>query len=489
MVRKVGALVTVLALSVVAARAGEKSATTDKPVVYPCSPDVKVRFLSLAEARAIALKQGTVGQRSLLFPGIGLDCLVQVTGQDVDQKPHQLLACSAADDPDRMVLVSPVAGRARLEFERGIDQMLLNVETAYWNLYGAYGNLHARCKGLQHAFEAWRIVKSQFDAGSKNKSEVAQARGQYELFRAQRLAAVDTVLDNERQLRALLGMQVEDGYRYVPCDTPSQKGVKPDWNSALKETLKKRPELILARQDVQANQLNLTLAKKVLLPDLRNTDTPKNSNPNNALARLSSSQFNDWQMGLRLNMPIGFRAAHANVRIAKLQLARSSAVLSDQELKAERFLGLQYRRIASYHAQIQAQRAQREAYAEQLKARNEEFRTERKTLDILLESQRFWADALSNEYAAIAGYNNALCAFAYAKGTIRDHAHLTLADKAPEGATVDAVERERQRTRARLKHRCGHEGLSFLIDAPSPRKALRKLFGIDPEPHPDTCAR
>src|SRR5436305_614966 len=38
--------------------------------------DRKVRFLSLAEAIAVALEQGTVGQPSLLFPGTSQDNLV-----------------------------------------------------------------------------------------------------------------------------------------------------------------------------------------------------------------------------------------------------------------------------------------------------------------------------------------------------------------------------------------------------------------------------
>ena len=45
-----------------------------------------------------------------------------------------------------------------------------------------------------------------------------QARGQYELFRAQRLQATDVVLESERQLRALMGM-AEDGMTLVPCES------------------------------------------------------------------------------------------------------------------------------------------------------------------------------------------------------------------------------------------------------------------------------
>jgi hypothetical protein len=141
------------------------------------------------------------------------------------------------------------------------------------------------------------------------------------------------------------------------------------------------------------------------------------------------------------------------LRLARLQLASSNAVLQDHELKAERFLGLQYRRIASGYEQIRAQRSQREALAQQLKAREEEVRAGRRSLDVLLEAQRFWAGTLANEYNAVVAYNNALCAFAYARGAIMEHAHVTIfAEPVPEGAAERAADREWQRTWARVAH-------------------------------------
>ncbi len=80
---------------------------------------------------------------------------------------------------------------------------------------------------------------------------------------------------------------------------------------------------------------------------------------------------------------------------------------------------LQYRKIVSSYELIKMQRSQREAFAEQLKARFQGFLAGQQgaTLDKLLESQRFWAQALQAEYAAIRDYNNAIVTFEAAKGT------------------------------------------------------------------------
>src|SRR5262249_11348272 len=144
----------------------------------------------------------------------------------------------------------------RFEFERNINQMLLNVETAYWNLYGSYWNLYSREQGLRFAYQTWKNVRERHAAGSASLGDLAQLSGQYELFRAQRPSAGDTLQENERQLRALMGMPVDDGTYLVPCDAATIAPVKPDWKMALREPLARRPELHLARGDVTANQVN-----------------------------------------------------------------------------------------------------------------------------------------------------------------------------------------------------------------------------------------
>ena len=64
-----------------------------------------------------------------------------------------------------------------------------------------------------------------------------------------------------------------------------------------------------------------------------------------ALRSLFQSRYNDWTLGLRLDVPLGYRDAHSAVRAARLNLAQSYAVVQDQEQKAARFLELEYRQL------------------------------------------------------------------------------------------------------------------------------------------------
>jgi len=379
-------------------------------------PGKKVRFISLAEARAIALEQGNVGQPSLLSPvppGVtapeGKPALGGVNRVLAGDKPGRILVTGAHHDP---------------ETERNLNQILLNVETAYWNLYGSYYQLYSREQGLRFAYETWKITEAQYKVGRVSRAAVAQAEGQYDLFRSQRLAALDTVLDNERQLRAMLGMKIKDGTRLVPSDAPTLVEKKPDWKEGRRSAMKKRPELQMARQDVKLASFEAAITE-----------------------------------GLAEVIPL----SDAD-RQAKLQLARANQVLKDQEFKTERFLNLCYRRISSAYFQIKAAKAQREAFGTQLQIRYELYKAGANepgtgnpvTLNLLLEAQRFWAEALATEYQAIVTYNNALAGWEFAKGDIMKHAHVRLTDEAPdEDNMVRAVDREHKRTRQHVRREAG----------------------------------
>ncbi len=379
-------------------------------------PGKKVRFISLAEARAIALEQGNVGQPSLLSPvppGV-----TAPEGKPAPLGSHRVLA---GDKPGRILITG---AHHDPETERNLNQILLNIETAYWNLYGSYYQLYSREQGLRFAYETWKITEAQYKVGRVSRAAVAQAEGQYDLFRSQRLAALDTVLDNERQLRAMLGMKIKDGTRLVPSDAPTLVEKKPDWKEGRRSAMTKRPELQMARQDVKLASFETAITE-----------------------------------GLAEVIPLG-----DGVRQAKLQLARANLVLQDQELKTDRYLNLWYRRISSAYFQIKAAKAQREAFGTQLQIRYELYRAGANepgtgnpvTLNLLLEAQRFWVEALATEYQAIVTYNNALAGWEFAKGDIMKHAHVRLTDEAPdEDNMIRAVDREHKRTRQHVRQEAG----------------------------------
>jgi outer membrane protein TolC len=349
----------------------------------------------------------------------------------------------------------------RADFERLIHFMLLNTELAYWNLYAAYWELYAQESGLRIAFEAWRVVNAKYQAGGVDLATFSQARGQYELFRSQRLSALNNVLELERQFRGLLNLPVEDGTRLVPADSPTLAPYVPDWTSALQEALTLQPALVLAREEVKAAEMNVILARNNVLPDVRLTATwdvnavgsrLDGSDGPNAFRNLASDRFHNWTIGVQGNIPIGYRDAHAKIRVAKLQLARSLEVVRDQELKVQRAMGAVYRFLDTDYEQIRINRAQREANQQQLRILAEQVRNGKRVYDVTyLQAQRDYVTALAAEYDSIRNYNQSLIGWEYIKGTIMQHDNVVISEgPLPCAVQERAVEHQRQRTAALL---------------------------------------
>lgn len=382
-------------------------------------------------------------------------------------------ATGSAIQPTGGILIARLRfDQSRAEFERIVNFKLLNVETAYWNLYGAYINLYAAEQGLRLARVLWQTTYAQAKAGVKNitLADAKRAEGQFRLFQGDRVAALNDVLEKERTLRRLMGLPPDDGKQLIPIDAPTLAAYRPDWHQAVQEALTMRPELVMLRQELKKRQLGMQAQKNLLNPDLRlvsgyeitglgsrldgngtifdqSSGIPRT---NNAFRSLLLGDFTNWNVGLTLNVPLGFRAEHASVRAARLALAAAHLALKNEEDKALSYLAKTYRDVISNYELIKIRRAQRLSFAEQLKKEQALQLTEKKVFsETTLQAQRDFVNALTQEFQAIVAYNNALAAFQFAKGTIMRHNNVQIGEgKLPECAVVRAVEHERQRARA-----------------------------------------
>jgi hypothetical protein len=73
------------------------------------------------------------------------------------------------------------------EFELGVRNLISNVENAYWDLYFAYRDLHAKIVARDSALETWRRIHALYTTGRRGgeADKEAQARDQYYYFQAE----------------------------------------------------------------------------------------------------------------------------------------------------------------------------------------------------------------------------------------------------------------------------------------------------------------
>jgi outer membrane protein TolC len=358
--------------------------------------------------------------------------------------------------PGPAILLARLArDESRLEFERRVQQLLFAVEEAYWDLYCAYWDLYSRDNGLTLTHLTWQTAKARYDAKGIGVEDLAQVEEQYYFFRTERLQALGRgvggrpgVLEAERRLRYVVGLPPEDGTRLVPTDEPATAPIEPSWDEAVNTARRLRPELLQVQKEIAAAQLALTRAQDFLLPDLRFVSRYGLNGLGGTLGAgfrsLGDDPFANWELGLQLQVPIGYRAAHAEVTRAKLLLAQRYHFLRDDEVKIVLSLQRSYRDVIQFREELATRRGQREAAGVQLKARFLKFKAGGGTIDLLLRAQRTWVDSLRDEQLAVCRYNVALADLERQKGTIMlSHNVKVVEGGLPVGADPQASEHVR----------------------------------------------
>ena len=288
------------------------------------------------------------------------------------------------------------------EFETGVRDLVSNVENAYWDLYFAYRDLDAKKKARDNALETYREVEAQAAARTEKgtQEKLSQALEQYWRFEAEVVNALNGRLEEgtrtnngsgggtartpagvrtaERRLRLIIGMPVNGAELIRPSDEPSLRRLSSIGRRYRSKRSLLRPELRRQRWRIKQRELELLASRNFLLPRLdaiaryrfrgfgesliSQSDAPFSS----AYGDLAGGDFQEWQLGMELEVPIGYRQGHAAVRNAEHVLARERAVLREQKRQVIYGLSTALGDVKRAYAVAQAQYNRWHAANEQL---------------------------------------------------------------------------------------------------------------------------
>lgn len=358
------------------------------------------------------------------------------------------------------------------DFESGIRNMLCDLEEAYWEVYFAYRDLQARKMGQDSAQETWKNVHAKYQIGAADGSadREAQARSQLYQFVAQVEEAATRLLQSEANLRYMMGIPHSDGRLIRPSDKPTTAGVNFDWAEIHAEALVRRVEVRKQKWLIKKRELELVAARNNLLPRLDAVGTYRwrgmgdqllgsgggiDSNANgithneigsNAFDELMQGNYQEWQLGLQLSVPIGYRRQMAQARQHELLLARERALLRTLEAEMSSQLAAAVRSLDFYYIQSQTLFKRRVAAEQEVQTVQEIYEAGRTSLDQLLDAQRRRAEAESAYYQALVNYNTLIMQVHRRKGSALDYNGVYLAEGPwPGKAQFDALRRARQR--------------------------------------------
>lgn len=377
--------------------------------------------------------------------------------------------------------------RSLAEFEEGVRNFVNEVENAYWDLYLAYRELDAAVAARDSALRTWRRAKELLDRGALQGTAANEARAaaQYFAFRASvenalsgrtglatrataaspsgTLIGAGGLYAAESNLRLMMGLPENDGRLLRPGEEPTTARVAFDWTEVAPEALERRVELRKQKWLIKRRELELTAARNFLLPKLdavglyrwrgfgNELIDPSGHQPEfeNAYENLTSGNFQEWQLGVQAEIPLGFREGFTAVRNAQLKLSRERQLFAEQERQVSHDLAAAIREMHRAYEVSQTRVNLRLRAKDRVDALERELDAGRERLDQLLDAQRDLAEADAAAIRALVEYNLAIKAVHFQKGSLLDYNEIHLAEGPwPKKAYDDALRQAYRRAAA-----------------------------------------
>ncbi len=345
------------------------------------------------------------------------------------------------------------------DFEAGVTSLVTDVEQAYWDLYFAYRDLDAKLAGRDSALVTWRNIAERLRIGLRGGTpeNEAQLRSQYFTFQAAVDDALSTLYAREQQLRYLMGMPANGPQLIRPATEPTTAKIVFPWQSVLNESHLRRVELRRQKWQIKRRELELVAARNYIKPRLDAValyrfrglgddliGSPGPTGFESAYQNLTMGDFQEWQVGLQFDVPIGFRREFTALRNAELQVARERALLREQEFRVSHDLSEAIRRLQRSFQLMKTNLNRRVAAYYEVEALSARFDVGFEQLDVLLRAEQRLADSDSSYYRALVDYMLAIRDVHKAKGSLLEYDGVSLAEGPwSTDAYRDALQRSR----------------------------------------------
>ena len=275
---------------------------------------------------------------------------------------HPLLQGFGTDITNRPILAARYSYNQSLsDFRRSLEIKVLEVETAYWNLYFAQEDLLVKQKDLELAQEFLKITQRKIEVGTEAPINVYSAQVGVAV-REEAIISAEASLKNARDVMAkLLHLgQAQWDDPLVAVEAPDTDTVLPTEEEALATAYAKRAELVRLDWQKELQRLSLLAAKNAMLPGLDLSLTYGYSGVggdyvvrdsqgniievlpggwNDAWGQVSGTDYPNWSAALVFSFPLGNRSASADKRSAEVGME----LLSLQEVQIKEVILLEVR--------------------------------------------------------------------------------------------------------------------------------------------------
>ena len=310
--------------------------------------------------------------------------------------------------------------QSNLDFKAEVNQILYEVEVAWWRLYLTRSNVENLSKIVEFAEQAWDNERRKLQLGVNSVADESQARDNLEATRAQFAAAVRDQDSAERILQQKLGMDAGTNMTLVVNADPFTDEFTPDLEEGIQQALASRPEIKSQQSQVQMAAMDVERQRDSLLPNVSLLGgygvTGLNSSLGGSLSDLSSAHYSNWNVGLSFQQTLGQRAARSNLRRSELTHRRAKLAESARSDDIRYEVQDCFDQVKSAYEVLGRQNARLEAAQTRFQTHQRMYEMGQLDIDRLMPSQEAYVRALRDQSTALVEYNLSINRWHYVTG-------------------------------------------------------------------------
>ncbi len=342
------------------------------------------------------------------------------------------------------ILVAQNSYEGSKEAFRGqLEQILLQTYQNYWGLLLQIETLQVREDALELAQNQLNRNEIQVEIGTLAPIETVQSQRQVENAKLALIQQQNAVANQEDQLKQVLNLEAvrPDALelRLIPTSELQYSAAPIDVEAAIATALDRDPQLLQTRFGLESDRLNLKQARNAQLPTVNLTagmtlsgragdrvirgqdgsiSEIQQAGFSQALAQILSGDFNTWNVGVTVQLPIHNYSADANHARASISERQRIVTLEQRRQQVVFDVRRTARDVESGVRQVETAQIATRLSERQLQAEQRKFEVGTSTNFQVLQFQDQLSQARNSEIQAVFNFLNSRASFELAKGTI-----------------------------------------------------------------------
>ncbi len=340
------------------------------------------------------------------------------------------------------------------EFKTKVIAVVSEIEKTYWDFVFSLRDLEVKQISLERAKALQRLVKSQVLVGTLAPIETLQAESEVASREEFLLTAQDAIEDNQDKLKNILNIEFlsSEGLSPIYPSTPANIIIEDiDIKESMKMALANRPDYLGKKKDLENKDILVKYQENQIYPsvDLVGSmglnglsgeaititsgtfqgTSAYGGSYGNALTDSLSTNYYDWELGVKFSYPLGNRAAKSKLSTSRLEKAQ--LILGIKELEKKIILDIRdsVRQLKTDSKRIKAATVAKQLAEEALKAEETKFKVGLSTSFNVLKFQEDLAEAQSNEIKTIIDYKQSRIRFRSSTASTLKYHDVTLSAK------------------------------------------------------------